>query len=131
MLFIYCIYVNCQLGYGYGEISSSPSRAHCKRLFDARLTHITDKTVRLAIRDNLHSLQTRNSPHIFTKGLQLHLAKWLKFKDEQVNDFINYFKEFYVDKPGWYEGHSIGDPSQSNGIESSHKQRKEHDRGIE
>jgi len=50
--------------------------------------------------------------------------KWTKKKNDQVDDFLAYFKSFNEDKPGWFEGYSIGDPSQSNAIESSHKHMK-------
>jgi len=46
-------------------------------------------------------------------------------KDTQVDEFIEYFKNFIEDKPGWFEGFSIGDPSQTNGLEGSHKDIKQ------
>jgi len=117
MLWFYANYLNWQLGFGSIEKRVN-CWAHCSRLFDARLTHITDKVVRLAIRENIHKLQTRNSEPIFTK------VKWSNVNDEKVNEFLEYFKDFNVSKSGWYEGYSLGDPSQTNGIESSHKHMK-------
>ncbi len=51
-------------------------------------------------------------------------SKWASINNGQVDAFLAYFKSFNEDKPGWYEGYSIGDPSQSNAIESSHKHIK-------
>jgi len=36
-----------------------------------------------------------------------------------------YFKAFISDKPGWFEGYCIGKPSQTNGLEGSHKYIKQ------
>ncbi len=39
-----------------------------------------------------------------------------------IDNFLVYFKTNFVDsKFGWCEGYQSGDPSQFNGIESSHK----------
>jgi len=45
MLWFYANYLNWQLGFGSIEKRVN-CWAHCSRLFDARLTHITDKVVR-------------------------------------------------------------------------------------
>jgi hypothetical protein len=48
-----------------------------------------------------------------------------RYANGQVDNFLVYFKTNFVDsKFGWYECYSSGDPSQSNGIESSHKHFK-------
>ena len=77
------------------------------------------------MRNGILAIQLSNSEAIFRKSTELYLIKWLEVGDEQVTEFLNYFKQNFIDeKAGWYEGYSIGDPSQSNGIESSHKHLK-------
>lgn len=60
----------------------------------------------------------------FLKLVDLFELKW-KHKDNYVDNFLLYFITNWVrTNSGWYEGYSDGDPSTSNGIESSHKDMK-------
>ena len=97
--------------------------AHCVRLFDERLTHVKDLVVRREMREELRYIQTSYSPVIFNKACELWCLE-RSGKDPQVDDFITYFKEFLTTKPGWYEGYSGICPSQTNGLEGTHKDMK-------
>jgi hypothetical protein len=94
---------------------------------DPRLNSIKDKTMRLRIRHDIKAIQLSNTQSIFEKACELFLKKWgsASLVSEAVINFLTYFKENWVEKKdSWYEGYAIGIPSQSNGIESSHKQMK-------
>jgi len=76
------------------------------------------------LRVDIKNIQLSDNERIFNKSVELFLLKWSK-ANGQVDHFLVYFKKNFVDsKSGWYEGYSSGDPSQSNGIESSHKHFK-------
>ena len=76
------------------------------------------------MREEIRAIQTSDSPDIFHKAVELWCIE-RSGKDTQVDEFIEYFKNFLTDKPGWFEGFSIGDPSQTNGLEGSHKDIKQ------
>jgi len=76
------------------------------------------------LRVDIKNIQLSDNERIFNKSVELFLLKWSK-ANGQVDHFLVYLKKNFVDsKSGWYEGYSSGDPSQSNGIESSHKHFK-------
>jgi len=99
--------------------------AHCIRLIDAELSSVKNNTFRQQLRADIKNIQLSDNESIFIKSVELFLLNWSKAKDAQVDAFLVYFKTNFVDcKSGWYEGYSAGDPSHSNGIESSHKHFK-------
>jgi hypothetical protein len=94
---------------------------------DPRLNSIKDKTTRLRIRHDIKAIQLSNSQSIFEIACELFLKKWRSATSvsESITDFLTYFEKNWVEKKAsWFEGYAIGIPSQSNGIESSHKQMK-------
>lgn len=98
--------------------------AHSIRLIDARLSHIADLSIRRRMRVDILDIQLRNNEIIFNQAISLFHCKWSGLKNDQIDEFLVYFKKFNEDKPGWFEGYSIGDPSQSNAIEGHHKHIK-------
>ena len=68
------------------------------------------------------NLQLCQSSIVFNKAIDLFSKKWLT----KEKAFIEYLTKNWVKaKHGWYEGYSVGDPSQSNTIESTHKHMKD------
>jgi len=60
---------------------------------------------------------------LFIKARELFKRKWNKLKE--TKRILNCFYDNWIkNQNDWYEGYSIGDPSQSNAIESSHKVMK-------
>ena len=91
---------------------------------DIELNKLKDKNNKKNMRFDICKIQLSNSESIFKKSTELFEKKWLDLYP-QSSDFIKYFNDNWVTKKnGWYEGYSIGDPSQSNSIESSHKDMK-------
>ncbi len=87
-------------------------------MFDDRLAHIKNLDVRKKMRLEIRHIQVSNSPDIFNRSVKLWCLE-RSGKDPQVDEFLAYFKSFITDKSGWFEGFSIGDPSQTNGLEGS------------
>lgn len=71
---------------------------------------------------DVYKLQVCRSESHFNAGRDLFLAKWLEKQDEDVNDFIEYFKEqWFTKEPNWYEGYNINNiysSATNNGNES-------------
>jgi len=97
--------------------------AHCIRLIDAELTTVKDENFRAQLRVDIKNIQLSDSERIFDQSIKILFVKW-KGVNGQVDGFLDYFKIFIESKSGWYEGYSIGNPSHSNCIESSHKHFK-------
>jgi len=92
--------------------------AHFIRLIDDQLAHIPDSVIRAAIRKDIFDIQVSDSTNIFDRAICLFLMKW----KNDAAPFLAYFKKNFVEcKAGLYEGYSVGEPSQTNGIESSHR----------
>ena len=101
--------------------------AHVIRNVDGQLKTIKNETKRIQIRMDICNIQSSISKSLFDRGLELFFNKW-KGTDQQLNDFMDYFRKQWCQKnEGWYEGFCLGIPSQSNGIESTHRHMKDHD----
>jgi hypothetical protein len=101
--------------------------AHCLRKFDEIYTFpIKNEKTKEAVRADLFTLQTSQSPEIFKIGRQLYLCKWSK--NNQVIKCLNDFFKVWgkVETENWYERyHPDGCvPSTDNALESSNGQVK-------
>ena len=89
--------------------------AHAIRNIDEELAKIKDKEVRSQMRSDICKIQLSQNENLFLKATELFTRKW----NNKETEFVNYFNENWCQtKNGWYEGYSVGDPSQSNAIES-------------
>ena len=95
--------------------------AHAIRNVDNELTKIKNKIFQGQLRLDILDIQLSRNKKMFLKLTELFELKWLN-KSNSVDNFLLYFRKNWVlNNNGWYEGYSIGDPSTSNAIESSHK----------
>ena len=71
-------------------------------------------------------MQVLPNQKIFLKASSLFQHKLKSTGNSEINEFNEYMTGQYLSERsyGWYEGHAIGVPSNSNSIESTHKHMK-------
>ena len=76
------------------------------------------------MRSDICKIQLCYNEKQFNVATSLFILKWSN-TDDSISAFLDYFDANWCKiKNDWYEEYSIGDPSQSNAIEASHKYMK-------
>ena len=79
-----------------------------------------DLTARAALREDICKIQLCFNESLFKQATELFRVKWKAYPS-----FVdNFYRKWCIAKNGWYEGYSVGVPSHSNSIESTHKHMK-------
>lgn len=93
------------------------------------------------IMNDIYCLQESFSTSYFEYTVKLFFTKWRQLNDSKVNDFLDYFSDYWVhgkkkkEKPeefdiipnsGWYEGIAIRTPSTNNALEATNNVIKTH-----
>jgi len=96
---------------------------HCKKSIDKQIVKIKNLDKKSDIIQCICILQLSQTPAIFFAATKLFLNQYYDDEDEDVSDFLEYFKSEWIDiNSHWYEGYNnpnnAGSTSNNNGNES-------------
>ena len=98
--------------------------AHVIRNVDDELSKVKCSDTRIRMRQDICNIQLSFTKKIFDKLASLFCSKWQKINANNSTFISGFYNDWCLNKNGWFEGYSLGDPSQSNSIESTHKHMK-------
>lgn len=72
------------------------------------------------LKADIYALQTCKDEDTFVTASKLFVDKWNNVEDQQVTEFMEYFKsQWLLKNSNWYEGIALGYPSTNNGLEAT------------
>ncbi len=107
---------------------------HARACMFKRSKQIKDKAKRSEIEDQISNLQVLQTKPIFDKAVMLFYHRYFVDNDEEVVNFMVYFKAEWIDKhSNWFEGYmnsndqinSTGSVANNNGLEATNGDVKE------
>ena len=93
---------------------------HMQKAVSNRLCILDENQLEKLILIDINALQLTSSNRLFEAAVKLFVEKWKRHINVNINSFLEYFQDEWVDHHcGWYEGYLPDGPSTNNGLEGT------------